>query len=281
MVYSCWDMLPFTVSPNPNWLYLTPSLLSTFDLTRQVIEERQGLAFLLGDVGMGKSTALRFLHAEYSSQEEDFVTTLVTLANYPSPFAFLRKICGDFGLTAKRSLAAQQESFEPFLMEQYQSGRTVVVFVDEGQLMSDQVLEVLRGLLNFETAESKLIQLVVAAQMDLRDRLMMKRNKAIKSRIFAPCHIRRLTAEETAGMIAFRCTRAGVLNPFDPAGMEKVFTLTNGVPRSIVMTCAHAYKQARRAGYSMVPLDFIERAAITTSLPEPEPELMAEPATVV
>ena len=273
-------MLPFTVSPNPNWLYLTPSLRSTLDLTRQMIEDQQGLGFILGDVGMGKSTVLRFLHAEYSSQEENFATTLVTLANYPSPFAFLRKICGDFGQPAKRSLAAQQEAFEPLLVEQYQAGRTVVVFIDEGQLMSDHVLEVLRGLLNFETHELKLIQLVVAAQMDLRDRLLMKRNKAIKSRIFAPCHIRPLSSEETAGMITFRCQRAGVPNPFDMRGMERVYDLTRGVPRAIVIICAHAYRRARKAGLEYVPLDFIEEAAQTTSLPEPnaDPENVSVPA---
>ena len=65
-------------------------------------------------------------------------------------------------------------------------------------------------------------------------------------------------------MIAFRCQRAGVLNPFDSLGMEKVHELTNGVPRAIVTICAHAYKQARRAGYDLVPLDFILRAAETT-----------------
>ena len=263
-----WDrMLPFTVSANPNWLYLTPSLRGTLDMTRSLIEDRQGLGFIMGDVGMGKSTVLRFLHNEYSTQEDDFATTLVTLANYPSPFAFLRKICGDFGLPAKRSLSLQQEAFEPFLVEQYTAGRTVVVFLDEGQLMTDEVLEVLRGLLNFETAEAKLIQIVVAAQLDLRDRLLMKRNKAIKSRIFAPCLVRPLSAEETAGMITFRCDRAGVVNPFDSSGMERVYQLTEGVPRSIVIVCAHAYKAARRAGLDRVSADFIERAGETLSLP--------------
>jgi len=264
-------MLPFTISPNPNWLYLTPSLRATLDMTRQLIEDRQGLGFILGDVGMGKSTVLRFLHNEYSSQEEDFATTLVTLANYPSPFAFLRKICGDFGLPAKRSLSAQQEAFEPFLVEQFTAGRTVVVFLDEGQLMTDQVLEVLRGLLNFETADAKLIQVVVAAQMDLRDRLMMKRNKAIKSRIFAPCAVRPLSAEETAGMIAFRCERAGVMNPFDSYGMERVYQISEGVPRSIVVVCAHAYRLARKAGLDRVTAEFIERAGEALSLPSSEP----------
>ena len=269
-------MLPFTVSPNPNWLYLTPSLRGTLDMTRQLIEDRQGLGFILGDVGMGKSTVLRFLHNEYSSQETDYVTTLVTLANYPSPYAYLRKICGDFDLPAKRSLAAQQEAFEPFLVEQFTAGRTVVVFIDEGQLMSDQVLEVLRGLLNFETHDSKLIQLVVAAQMDLRDRLMMKRNKAIKSRIFAPCCIRPLSLEETAGMIAFRCQRAGVPNPFDATGMERIYALTEGVPRAVVILCAHAYKQARKTGWERVPLDLIDRAAEVITLPQTEADALAE-----
>ena len=63
--------MPFSVSANPNWLYLTPSIRNTFDMIRQLIEDRQGLAFILGDVGMGKTTALKFLYSEVSSQEED------------------------------------------------------------------------------------------------------------------------------------------------------------------------------------------------------------------
>ena len=143
----------------------------------------------------------------------------------------------------------------------------MVVFIDEGQLMSDQVLEVLRGLLNFETAESKLVQLVVASQMEFREHLLSKRNKAIKSRIFAPCMIRPLTVDETVGMISFRCQRAGVPNPFDSRGMERIYEITRGVPRSIVIVCAQAYKQFNRGSYSMMPLDFIEAAAGALVLP--------------
>ena len=268
-------MYPFTNAANPNWLYLTPSLKGTLEMMREMIADRQGLGFILGDNGMGKTSVLRFLHAEYSSQEERYTTALISLKNYPSPFAFLRKICGDFGIEPKRSLDAQHEAFEPFLLQQYQAKRRVVVFIDEGQLMKDLTLEVLRGLLNFETPYGKLVQLVVAAQVDIRDRLVSRRNKAIRSRIFAPCLIKRFTADETAGMIAFRCQQAGVENPFDRLCLAKVHELAHGVPREIILICAHAYRDARKDGSDRVLLRHVEGAGVTASLPELEPEAVA------
>ena len=77
-----------------------------------------------------------------------------------------------------------------------------------------------------------------------------------------------------------RCQRAGVPNPFDMRGMEKVYELTRGVPRAIVIICAHAYRGARRAGLEYVPLDFIEQAAQTTSLPELDPDSENVPVEV-
>jgi hypothetical protein len=76
----------------------------------------------MGDVGLGKSTILRLLHAEYYA--DNCVSTLLTTADFPSPFAMLKKITGDFGIEPKRSLLAQRDAFEAYLVEQYQTGES-------------------------------------------------------------------------------------------------------------------------------------------------------------
>ena len=86
---------PFSTSPNPGWLYLTPALHGALDKIRFAIAERQGLSVIMGDVGLGKSTVLRYMHAEYAAA--GYTTTLLSCEDFPSPYAFLLRICRDFG----------------------------------------------------------------------------------------------------------------------------------------------------------------------------------------
>ncbi len=86
---------PFSISPNPFLLYLTPALQVTLEKVRFVVDSRQGLTAILGDVGLGKSTVIRYLFNEYDARE-DVAATLIPSPNFPSEFAFLKKICADF-----------------------------------------------------------------------------------------------------------------------------------------------------------------------------------------
>src|SRR5262245_40020416 len=161
---------------------------------------------------------------------------------------FLLRICRDFGQDPKRSTPAQREALEAWLVEQYQANKTVVVFVDEAQRLSTDQLELVRTLLNFETAHHKLLQLVLAGQLDLRDRILAKRNKALRSRIYSPCMMVPLSRLETDAMIAFRCERAGVSNPFQPDAIDALYELSGGVPRQALLLAGHAANFAQRLG---------------------------------
>jgi general secretion pathway protein A len=164
---------PFSISPDPNALFLTPAIRSALHRTKYTIEHRQGLAALLGDVGLGKSTMLRYLHAHYSARE-DTISRLLPNPQWPSKYAMAKGICLEFGLPEpKRSLVAQQAAFERFLTAQLAGGRNVVLFIDEAQALAADQLELIRTMLNFETDKEKLIQVVMAGQLDLRDRLLL------------------------------------------------------------------------------------------------------------
>src|SRR3954447_320335 len=136
---------PFTLSPNPAWMYLTPATLKCIEEIRWMIEEKQGLACIFGEVGMGKSSLLRCIMAE-CADESLYRIGFLTRVDYNSPYALTKSICAEFDIPPQRSLAAQNSVLEEFLLTEDAAGRTVVVFMDEGQQLSFELLEVIRNL---------------------------------------------------------------------------------------------------------------------------------------
>jgi type II secretory pathway predicted ATPase ExeA len=248
-------------------MYTPPALLGSLEKIRFMIAERQGMALILGDNGIGKSTILRYLEAEYSA--EGYKTALLIHTEFPSPYAFLKAICAEFHIDAKRSQAAQHKALEEYLVEELQASRTVILFIDEGQRLDAEQLEVVRALLNFETYEDKLLQIVLAGTLELRDRIMAKRNKALRSRVFAPCLLSVMMPDEIGGMIEFRCKKAGVPNPFEEEAVGKIASLSGGVPRSALLICSHAWNMARRLKLAMVPVELIQAAYEESRVVEP------------
>lgn len=256
---------PFSISPNPNLLYLTSALRVTLEKVRFVVDSRQGLTAILGDVGLGKSTILRYLYNEYEARE-DVASTMIPSPNFPSEFAFLKKICLDFGLPPRRSMSDHENELKAFLADLYAQDKTCVVFIDEAQRLPGPQLELVRTLLNFETDETKLLQVVLSAQLELRQKLMDRTKKALRSRIFAPSMLAPLSLSETREMIAFRCQQARVLDPFTTEAVEALYACTGGVPREVLKVAAVAWRFSSN-GTSITP-DLVEAAA---------PEAMLEP----
>lgn len=255
------DFTPFSISPNPNSLYVTPSLRGVLAKAKFTINKRQGLTCAaLGDVGLGKSTVLRFLYGEYAARD-DVVTTLIPTPKFPSLFAMLKYICSDFEVEAKRSFVAQQDALQLFLLQMYQEEKNVVLFIDEAQMLDNPQLELIRGFLNFETDEHKLIQIVLAGQLELKEKLEQERNKPLYSRISTYSVLDPLTPEETKQMIAFRCQYSGVVNPFGEDALETIYIKSRGIPRNILKLCALAYEMKELAGVEHISADFIVDAA--------------------
>jgi general secretion pathway protein A len=233
---------PFSISPNPLSLYLTDSLRAVMHRARSAIDYRQGLTCILGDVGLGKSTILRFLWAEYAAREDECKTAFISTPSFPSPFAMLKSISQDFGMEAMRSREAQKRLFETYLVEQFQTNKNVVIFIDEAQMLSNQQLELLREILNFETNTEKLVQIVVAGQMELKLKINRQANRPFKSRIMSYSNLNPLTLEETKEMINFRCKFAEVENPFPENVIERIYYHAQGVPRAALKLCFELYE---------------------------------------
>lgn len=214
----------------------------------------------MGDVGMGKSSILRAIYGEYA-EREDTQPVLITTPSFVSEFAFLKAVCQQFGLRPRRSLYDQQQDFEEYLNDQFAAERNVVVFIDEAQMLKGAQLEIVRTMLNFESDNHKLIQIVLAAQLELRDSLRDASKKALRSRIIAPSILAPLTPEETHAMIAFRCQKSKIANPFTPDAVDRIYTLANGTPRDVLKLCATAYEFSRGLGEPVVTLELLNEAA--------------------
>lgn len=262
---------PFSISPNPNSLYLTDSLRAVVHKSRFTIDKRQGLTCILGDIGLGKSTILRFLHGDYSARD-DVVTTLIPTPTFPSPFAMLRSIAMDFKLESERSFQKQQDALQSFLVENYAADKNVVIFIDEAQNVNNKQLELVRSLLNYETNTQKLVQIVLSGQLELKDRLSDKRNKALASRVSTYSILSPLTFDETREMINHRCRFEGIENPFTPESIEKIYEVSGGVPRLVLKICAFAYHIKELENLPAITPNFIEMSQpevfITATVPK-------------
>ena len=252
---------PFLISPDPSMLYMTPTLKTTLYKVDFVVENRQGLTLIMGDAGLGKSSVLRLLLSRYSAREETVVTQLIPTPAFSSDFMFLKAICAEFDIPGRRSMLAQLNEFRDYLIDLHSKGKTALLLIDEAQKLPGKQLEMIRTLLNFETSKEKLIQIVLAAQLELRDKLRDKTKKALRSRVFAPSLLASMSVGETKDMIAYRCEQAEIRNPFTDEAIELIYTRTGGVPRQVLQVCALSYDMGQRAGVDKLPMEIVEMAA--------------------
>ncbi len=230
---------PFSLSPDPRFLYLTHQHKAALAKIRYVLERRQGFAVLYGDVGHGKSTLIRRLVNLYTKQPEGYSTLLVTNPDYPTALQLLKRLTDEFGLPRRPSKLDQMKELESFLIGQYTEDKNVLILVDEAQMMRGEQFELIRQISNFETDEKKLVQIVLSGQNNLRNKLKLKR--ALLSRAAATATLDPFTPEETADMIAFRLSVAGRHEPlFTPDALQLIYDLTRGIPREVVKKCMNS-----------------------------------------
>jgi general secretion pathway protein A len=240
-------------------LFLTPALEAVIFRVRFTIDERQGFSVILGEPGLGKTSVVRYLHADYDASD-DTLSILIPSPSFKTEYAFLTHICTAAGIPLRRSAQAQQRELENWLGEQYAADRNVALFIDEAQNLTPGILELVRALLNYETDESKLIQVVLAGQIELRTKLLAPQQKALYSRLVAPSVLSPLAPDELDGMIEHRCKLRKIKNPFPPESIERLYALTGGIPRSTLRLCAISFEMAKLARMERVSVDLVDTA---------------------
>jgi len=225
---------PFTASPNPRFLYASPLHHVALQKTRYVVSAKKGLCVVFGDTGTGKTTLSRMLYQQFI--DDGFVTALITNPSYPTPNQLLRTIMQEFEYPKfGRSFKASLDRLKEFLLKQaIHEKKTLVLIVDEAQTLKPSMLEFLRQLLNFETNEQKLLQLVLFSQNELRAKL--RRTKNFNNRIALKASLENLSLDDSQEMLEFRWTVAGGKKlPFTTDGLEAIYEYSAGVPRTQVI----------------------------------------------
>jgi general secretion pathway protein A len=253
---------PFSVSPNPRYFYLSPIHRGILAKIDYVVDHKQGLTVIYGDIGTGKTSIARVLVDRLSEKNH---VVFITNPNFRSEMHMVKAISAEFGLTPKISLFAQMEELQAHLTEMYAEGKSPVVIIDEAQLMKGKQFEIIRQFSNFETNDTKLLQIIMAGQLELRNKLRLKR--ALMSRVVITSTLQPLSLDELAEMILFRLTVAGGNGDiFRSESLQKIYEHSGGVPREAIKLCGLALKLAhlnkeKRITAEIVDLAQTERGA--------------------
>lgn len=236
------DKEPFSTSPDPDFFYHSQSHDAALKRLEISIRLRRGLNVVFGDVGTGKTTLLRTLLRAFKD-EPDFIFHMSLDPSYDSEFQFLSSLVKMFGITPEiRSTLDFKEALEKYLFTMgVEKNKTVCLLIDEGQKISTENLEVLRTLLNFETNQHKLLQLVIMSQMELLPRIIKIRN--FMDRVALKYTINPLDDLETKELIGFRLEAAGYKKSkplFSSEAFELIYQYSQGYPRKISKICHDA-----------------------------------------
>ncbi|HEX9145626.1 MAG TPA: AAA family ATPase [Candidatus Binatia bacterium] len=240
---------PFNPTPDPRFLYLTPSHREALAQILYGVQEGKGFIVLTGEVGTGKTTLIQTL-----LRRLDEKTEVAYIFNSKLPFdALVEYMLRDFGITENLSSVSQRLfALNNFLIERRRAGQNTVLIIDEAQNLDPPALEQVRLLSNFETATEKLLQIFLAGQPELQSKLDLPELRQLKQRISLRCVIRPLTGEETRDYIQHRLRIAGGRRNdiFTDNAINRITRYAGGIPRLVNIVCDHAllfgYAEQRR-----------------------------------
>lgn len=237
---------PFSTSPDPDFFYLASGHKTVMTNLLIELRLRRGLSVVMGDIGTGKTTLSRKL-VQSLKEREGFEFHMIFDPTYDTEHIFLSSLIRLFGVNTdshNTSRVELKEALEHFLFQKVvEQNKTVVLIIDEAQKLENTTLEVLRVLLNYETNEYKLLQLVLFGQIELHSKLMPMAN--LMDRISFKYTLNAMAEKEMAEMINFRIKQAGyagTVNLFSDDAIKEIYHYTKGYPRQVTLLCHKALK---------------------------------------
>jgi len=239
---------PFSLTPDPKYLYRSESHGNAFDLLQYAISRREGFVIVTGDIGTGKTTLCRAL-----LEKIDRATfTALVLNPFLTEEDLLKRILQDFGVISRDELKAGRlakvtkqeliDSLYEFLLGLIPLKASAILIIDEAQNLPLPVLEQIRILSNLETDKEKLLQIILVGQLDLQTLLRSPELRQLDQRVSIRYELKPLDQETVAAYVAHRLTIAGgsAAVAFTAKALEQVYRLSGGIPRLINLICDRA-----------------------------------------
>jgi putative secretion ATPase (PEP-CTERM system associated) len=227
---------PFDLLPDPKFIYMSKSHKKALTYLDYGIRERSGFILLTGEVGSGKTTLIRDL---LEKRYEHVILSKIFNTRVTSE-QLLAMINDDFGLTVfGKDKVTMIRDLNEFLIGQYAAGNQPILIIDEAQNLSAELLEEVRMLSNLEAATSKLMQIILVGQPELRTILAAPELRQLRQRININCHLQALNREEIELYITHRLEVAGNASAvhFETDALDAIFRYCRGIPRLINIIC--------------------------------------------
>lgn len=267
---------PFNANPDPRYLFLTREIQEALAGLAYGIKNRKGFILLTGEVGTGKTTLLNRL-LDWLNLEN--VATAYVFNSQLDISQLLDFMMADFGIPCEnREKSHVLMRLNQWLLQRYRDRKTSVLIIDEAQNLSFEVLEEIRLLTNFETASEKLLQIVLAGQPELEEKLRDPRLRQLRQRITMRCRTQPLSLEELTGYIAERLRIGGASGTtpiFSTEAIEAIYKYSRGIPRVANLLCEHSLMNSFVEQVRPVPESVVREAAHEFELDEVDP--MARP----
>lgn len=251
---------PFGVTPDPAYLYLSSTHRRALDSLLSGIKEGRGFFALIAEPGMGKTTLLYQLLDEL----HDSARTVFLFQTQCNSREFFQYLMNELGVDTKgMDLVSMHGRLNEILFAEMIAGRRFVLIVDEAQNLEDSVLETVRLLSNFETSYSKMLQIVLAGQPQLSDKLAQPQLAQLRQRLAVRAQLDPLSATETANYVEHRLNVAGYSGVplFNPEAMALIAKRSRGVPRAINHLCYGALAAAYSKGMESVTPEIVGETA--------------------
>ena len=228
--------LPFRLSPDPQFLYLSKGHARAKAYMESTIWFTDGFVVITGEIGAGKTTLIETFLRELG---KDVVVAQINQTQV-SAIEFLQTLLAQFGFSPfKMKKAELLATLNSFLIEQYAQGRKVLLIVDEAQNLTERVLEEVRMLSGVETTKEKVLRIILAGQPELNAKLDSPELVQLAQRVRLRFHLSRLSPEDMQAYILHRLEVAGSHGRqiFVPGTFELIFRYTGGTPRLINTLC--------------------------------------------
>lgn len=279
---------PFSLTPDPRFLFRSESHAYAITSLLQTLERREGFVVLTGEVGTGKTTVCQAVLEQLGP------TTFTSLILNPlvSIDELLRDVLVDFGVASKEAVRGGRfaaftthqliATLGEFLRSLEPLGASALIVVDEAQHLSPKVLEQLRIIAGLETAQARLLQVLLVGQLNLLDVLGEDEMRQVNQRILLRATLQPLDREALEAYVNWRLSvaRSATSVAFETEALDLVQTVSGGVPRMINLLCDRALAAGATEGVSDITPAHVKVAATDLGFPTPAESRWSRRTTV-